>query len=372
MTISFIKIASHKTPNTQIAPYIATPPELLQRCLRNICETSLGTTVVDDLALDELLAKDVVLLDTHSLFPTEVLELHQHFPEIISAMGSRPFVVLGSTTTGLGHFFRDRGATFISSPITRKRLCDAITSALNRDTHVEAPSSPTLSVDSQGLPRQLNPSFPRSSSTGIGTTVARTKSVDLPMRNIPSIAHTSTKDSSPNLAQRQSRPSQSPPTPASNPPLPTPTYRFKRLLLVDDNPINLKLLAAFAQRTGLSYATAYDGAEAVRLYKKAATEGETPFDCIFMDISMPVMDGFQATSAIRHFEVQQRKARDEWGWSRAENGDKSFEIMGESSHIVALTGLGSEEARAMARDSGFDLFLVKPVKFRDLEPLLRV
>jgi CheY-like chemotaxis protein len=86
---------------------------------------------------------------------------------------------------------------------------------------------------------------------------------------------------------------------------------------------------------------------------------------------MPVMDGFQATSAIRHFEDQQRKARDGWGKSRAENGDEGFEIVGGSSYIVALTGLGSEEARAMARDSGFDLFLVKPVKFRDLEPLLR-
>jgi DNA-binding response OmpR family regulator len=46
--------------------------------------------------------------------------------------------------------------------------------------------------------------------------------------------------------------------------------------------------------------------------------------------------------------------------------------VGESSHIVALTGLGSDEARSMARDTGFDLFLVKPVKFRDLEPMLRV
>ncbi|KAJ4359309.1 hypothetical protein N0V95_002233 [Ascochyta clinopodiicola] len=180
LTISLINMASQKTPNSQTAPYIATAPKLLQRCLRNICETSL--------------------------------------------------------------------------------------------------------------------------------------------------ANTSTKnDSSPTLAQQQSRPSQPPSTPASNPPLIPPTYRFKRLLLVDDNPINLKLLAAFAQRTGLSYATAYDGAEAVRLYKKAATEGETSFDCIFMDISMPTMDGFQATSAIRHFEDQQRKARDEWGESRAGNGDEGLQ-----------------------------------------------
>jgi DNA-binding response OmpR family regulator len=41
------------------------------------------------------------------------------------------------------------------------------------------------------------------------------------------------------------------------------------------------------------------------------------------------------------------------------------------SNIMAFTGLGSEEARSMARNSGFDLFLVKPVKFKDVEPLLR-
>jgi signal transduction histidine kinase/CheY-like chemotaxis protein len=373
LTIGLINIASQKTPTCQTAPHIETPPKLLQRCLRNICETSLGMTVVDNLPLNELLDKDVVLLDTHSLFSTEVLELQQHFPEVMSAMASRPFIVLGSTTAGVEQFFRDRGATFISSPITRKSLRDAITNALNRDVHAEAPSSLTLGVDGQGLSRQLDPPSPRSSSTEPGATIARNKSVDLQIRNIPSIADTSTKnDSSLTLAQQQSRLSQPPSTPASNAPLPPPTYRFKHLLLVDDNPINLKLLAAFARRTGLSYATAYDGAEAVRLYKKAATEGETPFDCIFMDISMPTMDGFQATSAIRHLENEQRKARDELGESRAENGDEGCKIMGGSSLIVALTGLGSEEARAMARDSGFDLFLVKPVKFRDLEPLLRV
>lgn len=372
LTISLINIASQNAPDCQTAPHIATPPKMLQRCLRNIFKTSLGTTVVDDLPLEELLDKDVVLLDTHSLFSSDVLELQQHFPEVISAMASRPFIVLGSTIPGVGQFFKDRGATFISSPITRKSMWDAITEALNRDPHAAAPSSSTLGVEDQGLARQLDTYTPRSPAPETGATVARTNSVDLPTRNIPSIADTSTKnDSPPTLAQQQSRPSPPPCTPASNSPIPPATYRFKRLLLVDDNPINLKLLAAFAQRIGLPYAMAYDGAEAVRLYKKAFTEGEMPFDCIFMDISMPAMDGFQATSAIRHFEDQQRKARDELGERRAKKGHEGFETMRGSSYIMALTGLGSDKARRMARDSGFDLFLVKPIKFRELEPLLR-
>lgn len=370
LRISLIDIASHIMPNNQTAPHITTPPKLLLRCLRNICETSLGTTVVDDLPLEELLDRDVVLLDTHSLFSTDVIELQQRFPKVISAMNSRPFIILGSTKPAVRQFFGDRGATFISSPITRKSLWDAIANALN---HAKAPVPLTLGVDGQGSSRQLDPSFPSSSSSGTGATVARNKSLDLSTKTISSIADTSTKnDSSAMLAQQKLRPSQPPSTSSSNPPLVPPTYRFKRLLLVDDNPINLKLLAAFAQRIGIPYATAYNGAEAVRVYKKAATEGETPFDCIFMDISMPIMDGFQATSAIRRFEDQQQDARNEWEKSHAGHGDEGCKILGGSSHIVALTGLGSEEARSMARDAGFDLFLMKPVKFRDLEPMLRV
>jgi CheY-like chemotaxis protein len=71
-----------------------------------------------------------------------------------------------------------------------------------------------------------------------------------------------------------------------------------------------------------------------------------------MDISMPVMDGFQAAAAIRRFEEETMAST------------RSF--------ILALTGLGSEGARTSARTSGFDGFMVKPVRFRDMLPLLAV
>jgi CheY-like chemotaxis protein len=71
---------------------------------------------------------------------------------------------------------------------------------------------------------------------------------------------------------------------------------------------------------------------------------------VFMDISMPVMDGFQAVAAIRRVEEEHGR--------------------GERSYIFALTGLGSEKARMEARKAGFDEFLLKPVRFKDVGPLL--
>lgn len=155
--------------------------------------------------------------------------------------------------------------------------------------------------------------------------------------------------------------------------------RSKRLLLVDDNPINLKLLVAFAKKNGRPFSTAVNGSEAVQLYKKAVLEEANPFECVFMDISMPVMDGFQATAAIREFEEQQIQELDHRGVTAGdeEHSGSSNDQEGKArtsrtfrSRIMALTGLGSDEARRTAKDSGFDRFLLKPLKFKDLVPLL--
>jgi CheY-like chemotaxis protein len=67
------------------------------------------------------------------------------------------------------------------------------------------------------------------------------------------------------------------------------------------------VLAAFVKRLERPYVTVSDGAEAVRLYQAAAPEGSDPFDCIFMNISMPVMNGFQAVTVIRQFEERQQQ-----------------------------------------------------------------
>jgi CheY-like chemotaxis protein len=118
-----------------------------------------------------------------------------------------------------------------------------------------------------------------------------------------------------------------------------------RALLVEDNPINLKLLVTFIEKLGYPYATATDGLEAVQAYQ--SSNGR--FDIIFIDIQMPIMDGMAASCEIRKFEQQ--------------NGL-------ERTPIIALTGLASADAQEQAVLSGIDLFLTKPVPLRRLRAVV--
>ncbi|KAG9676385.1 hypothetical protein KCU99_g2782, partial [Aureobasidium melanogenum] len=121
------------------------------------------------------------------------------------------------------------------------------------------------------------------------------------------------------------------------------------LLLVDDNAVNLRLITAYAKKHGHPKLTATNGLEAFEAYKAAAlgnTNSTTPKpEVVLMDISMPVMDGFEATRQIRAFE-------------------RSNDIT--PATIIALTGLGSAEAQEEAFVSGIDLFLTKPIKLDKL------
>jgi signal transduction histidine kinase/CheY-like chemotaxis protein len=134
----------------------------------------------------------------------------------------------------------------------------------------------------------------------------------------------------------------------------SPTLESDRppVLVVDDNHINLHLLVTFVRRSKHPHDSATNGLEAVEAYKKSVQEngGKRAFKYILMDISMPVMDGMSATKEIRKFEK--------------DLGVKT------PTKVIALTGMGSDIAQDEARHAGFDQFLSKPVKFKDLVKLL--
>ena len=76
----------------------------------------------------------------------------------------------------------------------------------------------------------------------------------------------------------------------------TDIFKDKRLLLVDDVEINRMIVAEMLIGTGIIIDEADDGEAAVRLFEESA---EHAYDIILMDVQMPHMDGYQATSAIR-------------------------------------------------------------------------
>ncbi|KAK2779390.1 sensor histidine kinase response [Colletotrichum kahawae] len=125
----------------------------------------------------------------------------------------------------------------------------------------------------------------------------------------------------------------------------TPKPGKPRFIIVDDNPLNLKILASYVKKLGHIFDSATDGRQAVECFQKNAGG----VSCILMDISMPVMDGFEATRRIRAHEKAQGLPR---------------------CNIFALTGLASAGAQQEAFASGIDLFLTKPVRLKELSKIL--
>jgi signal transduction histidine kinase/DNA-binding response OmpR family regulator len=131
------------------------------------------------------------------------------------------------------------------------------------------------------------------------------------------------------------------------PPEPSPGDRRQqsgaglRVLLVEDDATNQLVARAMLERAGASVGIAADGAEGLR---KAGAEG---YDLILMDLQMPVMDGLEATRALRGGDGPNRGTR-----------------------IVGLTAAADAEFEAACRAAGMDGYVTKPVTRAGLERLL--
>jgi len=111
--------------------------------------------------------------------------------------------------------------------------------------------------------------------------------------------------------------------------------RKLRVLVAEDNPVNQKLAQHLLERRGHTPILVTNGREAV-----SAASGDR-FDLILMDLQMPEMDGFEATSVIRLRERDTRTAR---------------------VPIVALTAHAMQGDRQRCLDADMDGYVAKPIK----------
>jgi signal transduction histidine kinase/ActR/RegA family two-component response regulator len=114
-----------------------------------------------------------------------------------------------------------------------------------------------------------------------------------------------------------------------------------RVLVVDDNPINLKVATALVRAAGYEVGEATDG----RLALKAVTDGR--WDLVLMDCHMPEMDGYEATRAIRRLDGTRGRVP-----------------------IIALTAAAMADELALCREAGMNDCLTKPVNAEALRAAL--
>ena len=122
-------------------------------------------------------------------------------------------------------------------------------------------------------------------------------------------------------------------------------FQNKHLLLVEDNELNREIAEAILAGYGFVMDKAENGAVAVEMVKSAPAE---TYDCILMDVQMPVMNGYEATKCIRALDNPELK----------------------NIPILAMTANAFEEDRRSALECGMNGFVSKPIEIDELSRAL--
>lgn len=118
-------------------------------------------------------------------------------------------------------------------------------------------------------------------------------------------------------------------------------YQGLKVLVVEDNLINQKIMKGYLTKMKVAFDIAENGSVGIELYTT------NKYDCILMDIQMPVLDGMEATKIIREYETG----------------------TGRHLPIIAVTASAPFEEQQKFRAIGFDEYVPKPVSMSILDYL---
>jgi CheY-like chemotaxis protein len=120
-------------------------------------------------------------------------------------------------------------------------------------------------------------------------------------------------------------------------------FYILKILIVEDNHLNQKILSFWLSKNTYTYCFVYRGEEAVDLFKKEW------FDVIIMDIMLPGINGFETTNQIRNI---------------------GREVYKKQPFIIALTANTLDNDRNRCMNAGMDEYLTKPFDFTLLNNIL--
>ena len=115
-----------------------------------------------------------------------------------------------------------------------------------------------------------------------------------------------------------------------------------RLLVVDDEELNLRLVTSFLKKSGLTIDTAKDGATALRLLQ------ENTYELLLFDHLMPGMNGMDLLRNLRRHDGNPNQ----------------------NCPCIAITGNTAPDAKATYLKAGFQDYLKKPIQKRELEKII--
>lgn len=321
-----------------------------------------GLQTIEDLELDD------------SLLLGDPVRLHQIFMNLLS--NAYKFTSRGSVTVKARVVSQTTDSVKITCSVADtgigisddqlQRLFQPFSQADNSTARSYGGSGLGLSICKAMIENVLGGKIWLESTPGVGTTVSFT----LTFKKAPKDAETTNHDNL-NLKAKDPDPmaswSQSSPTAATHtitaatssspeksseslpPRLPLPNLStippaHLRICIAEDNPLNRKIALSYVQKLGFPSVSAYpDGQQAYDALRSAAAQG-TPFHIVLMDVQMPVLDGYEATRAIRRDES--RKVR---------------EVV-----VIAMTASAIRGDREKCLGAGMDDYLAKPVKVRVL------